>query len=150
MVKLIPLMGAAALIAAAPALATEGPPPAAGPPLPDMLHPVAIPQTIPPAIRTARRVLAAQVTPRRISVGHRSRLRVALSEPGKVRIVVWRMVHGHPHHVWGRTVSAPLSGRILRLPAHLRAGRYRVTAIALDDQGRRAHTVRRTLIVARR
>lgn len=152
MVKLVILVAAAGLVVAAPALATEGPPPTApsappaAPPLPNTLQPVSIPKQ-PPA---GPRVLAAQVTPNRIRAGQRSRLRLALSNATKVRVVVFRMKGRKAHRVSGRTLSTPLGARILRLPAHLRAGRYRVTTIALDDQGNRSRAVRRMLVVRAR
>ena len=67
-----------------------------------------------------------------------------------VQVTIDRRVRRHRHRVLRRTVAAPLGVLILRLPAHLRPGRYRVTVIAFDDQGRRSRPVRRTLIVVAR
>jgi hypothetical protein len=141
---------AAGLTAAASALATEGPPTAA-PALPNPVQPVVIPPAGQPPAQPARpRVVAVRVTPRRVVRGHRARLRVLLGGPGRVRVTLDRRVRGHSHRVLRRIVAAPLGASIIRLPAHLRVGRYRVTVVALDAHGRRSRAVRRTLTVARR
>jgi hypothetical protein len=147
---LVAVAAATGLTAAAPALATEGPP-AGGQPLPNPLAPVVIAPAGPPVTRPGPpRVLAVRITPRRIVRGHRSRLRIVLGGPGRVQVTIDRRVRRHRHRVLRRTVAAPLGVLILRLPAHLRPGRYRVTVIAFDDQGRRSRPVRRTLIVVAR
>jgi hypothetical protein len=95
-------------------------------------------------------VLAVRITPRRVVQGRVSRLRIALAAPGHVRIVIDRRVRRHRHRVSRRTVAAPLAARVLRLRTHVRPGRYRVTVIALDDQGHASRPVRRMLTVVAR
>jgi hypothetical protein len=83
-------------VVAAPAVATEGPS-GGGQPLRDPLQPVTI-QPSPPAPSTSTsrpRVTRARVVPRRVRAGHRSRLRITLAMPGKVRIVI-DGAHAHP------------------------------------------------------
>jgi hypothetical protein len=148
--KLAAAAAATGLTAATPALATEGPP-GGGQPLPSPLAPVAIPpvgQVPAPPMRP--RVLAVRIAPRRVVRGHRSRLWFALAAPGRVRGTLDRRIRRHRRRVSVRTLTAPLGARVLRLPAHLRVGRYRVTVIALDDQGHRSRAVRRTLTVVAR
>jgi hypothetical protein len=138
------------LVAATSAFATEGPP-AGGQPLPNPLQPVLIPPAGQSPARPARpRVLAVRITPRRVVQGRVSRLRIALAAPGRVRIVIDRRVRRHRHRVSRRTVAAPLAARVLRLRTHVRPGRYRVTVIALDDQGHASRPVRRMLTVVAR
>jgi hypothetical protein len=94
--------------------------------------------------------MAVRITPRRVVRGHRSRLRIVLGGPGRALVTIDRRVRGRRHRVLRRTVNAPLGVRIVRLPAHLRVGRYRVTVVAVDDHGRRSRAVHRTLIVVAR
>jgi hypothetical protein len=141
-------------VAAAPAVATEGPPGGAQP-LPDPLAPVNLqpgpPAPAPAPAQTLRpRVMRASVIPRRVHAGHRSRLRVTLAAPGRLRVLVERRVGKHRTQVWVRTIVAPGRSVIVRLPGFRHAGRYRVTAIAVDAQGHRSRAVRRQLIVVRR
>jgi hypothetical protein len=145
------LLAVGGLTAAAPAFATEGPP-GGGQPLPDTLQPVGIPPTGQPPTRRVKRprVLAVRVTPRRVVRGHRARLQVALAGSGRVRVTIARSVRSRRHTVSSRTVSAPSSARVLRSPAGLRPGRYRVTVVAFDAEGRRSRAVHRTLLVVRR
>lgn len=148
--SLMLIVAVTGLAAAPPALATEGPP-GGGPVLANPLAPVAIPPAgLMPVPRARPRILAVRITPRRVVRGHRSRLRIALATPGRVRIVIERRVRRHRHRISARTVSAPLAARVLRLPAHLRLGRYRVTVIAFDDQGHNSRPVRRMLTVVAR
>ena len=138
-------------IAAAPASATEGSPTGA-PPLPNPLAPVTISPA--PAAGTrpgARpRVLIARVTPRKVVRPRRSRLRVGLATPGRLRIVVDRRAGGRRVHVWARTVRVPGHRLLVRLPGRLPAGRYRVTAVSTDTLGRHSRAVHRQLIVLNR
>jgi hypothetical protein len=145
------LVAAGLAVAAAPAGATEGPP-GGGQALPEPLRPVTIqPAPAPPSARSLRpRVLRARVVPRRIRAGHRSRLRIALAAPGRVRIVITRGKPGHRVRVFSRTVTARTRTLVLRLPAFRRTGRYRVTVIAMDGQGTRSRAVRRSLMVVHR
>jgi hypothetical protein len=95
------LAGAGLAMAAAPAIATEGPP-GGGQPLPNTLQAVAIPQTgmrpvpVPAQPRRAKlpRVMQARLTPRRVHSGRRTRLRITLATSGRVRILVDRTVRG--------------------------------------------------------
>ena len=128
---------------AAPASATESPVP--GTPLPDTLAPVTIPHQTTRAKRP--RVMAARVTPRRVRHGHRSRLRVALATPGSMRVTIHRRVGKRHVKVSERTVAAPLAARVLRLPARLRRGHYRITVVAVDPAGKRSRAVHRALAV---
>jgi hypothetical protein len=150
-IKLVAVVTATGLVAAAPALASEGPR-GSGAPLPNTLEPVGVPRVgqPSPAHRVKPRVLAARLTPRRVVTGRHSRLRVALAGPGRVRVIVERVVHGHRQRVMTRTLAAPLAARIVRLPARLRPGRYRVTSIAIDEHGARSRGARRMLVVVRR
>jgi hypothetical protein len=145
------LVAAGLAVAAAPAAATEGPP-GAGPQLPEPLRPVTIQPAPPPVnVRVLRpRVMRARVVPRRIVAGHRSRLRITLATTGRVEIVIHRGGRGHRVRVYRRTVMARTLSLVVRLPAFRRAGRYRVTVVAVDAQGNRSHAVRRALRVVRR
>jgi len=67
-----------------------------------------------------------------------------------VRIVLRRTARGHRVRVWTRTVTAPSTTLIVRLPARLRTGHYRVTVLAFDGDGARSRAVRRMLLVVRR
>jgi hypothetical protein len=148
-------VAAAGLTVAASARATEGPP-AGGPPLPNPMAPVVIPPAgqLPMGhapVRLVRpRIVAARITPRRVVRGHKARLRILLAHPGRVRIVIDRRARKHRHRVLSRTINAPLGVAIVRLPAHLRVGHYRVTVIALGDQGQRSRPVHRRLTVVAR
>jgi len=140
-------------LTATPAVATEG---TSGPQLPNALAPVTIPPASAPGGPKARsraarpRVTGARVTPRRVSQGRRSRLRLRLAASARVRVVIERTSRGRHVRVSARTVAAAGSTLSLRLPAHLRAGRYRVTAVAIDAQGTRSRVVRRSLTVVAR
>jgi hypothetical protein len=147
-IRLATCVAAAGLaLAASDALATEGPPTGA-PQLPNTLQPVTLPQLgPPPAARKLRpSVRRARVVPRRVRAGHRSRLRVQLAMPGKVRIIVARR---SGRRVWTRTVTARTTRLVVRLP-RLHAGRYRVIVRAYDGDGARSRAVRRALVVTRR
>jgi len=114
------------------------------------LQPVLIPTAGQPPAQAGPRVLAVRITPRRVVRGHRSRLRIALAGPGRVRVTLDRVVRRHRHRILKRTVAAPHAALILRLPARLKLGRYRVTVVAYDEVGQRSRPVRRTLVVVRR
>src|SRR4051812_49793358 len=86
----------AAVIGAAPALASEGP---AGPPgtpgLPGAVGPVAIPPLPLPGVTLPARlhrpvIRHARIVPRHPRRGARVRIRMRLSEPGRVRVVIRR------------------------------------------------------------
>ena len=149
---------AASALAAAPALATEGPgAPPPGPTLPSGVAPVTIapfPSTTAPSVRAkAPRVIRrARLVHRRVKRGRRGLLRVSLNTPSRLRIVLTRSTTGHRI----RAINVPARGRTvaLRLPARtrghdLRAGRYRVSVVAIDADGARSRPIRLTMIVRR-
>jgi hypothetical protein len=150
----VALGAVACLLAVAPAPASEGPPGAPG--LPGAAAPVVIPPLPVPGVTApvrARRLVIrrARITPRRVRRGHRATVRMTLSEPGRVRVVVRRRS--------GRRVAAftVLSvGRrvVARLPRRshgrlLRPGRYVVRLVATTVDGRRSRVVRRVMRVRR-
>ena len=147
-IRVATCVAAAGLTLAAPgASATEGPP-TGGTPLPDTLRPVALPPVGAPAPKRLRpRVQQARLTPRRVRSGRASRLRVALATPGRLRIVVERRARGRSARVWTRTLTTRGGRMAVRLPARLRAGRYRVTVVAIDTEGTRSRAVHRSLLV---
>jgi len=149
---------AASALAAAPALATEGP--AAPPPgstLPTGVAPVTFapfPSTTAPTLRSRspRLIRRARLVHRRVKHGRRGQLRVSLTAPSRLRIVLTRGATGHRI----RTITLPARGRTvtLQLPGRtgghaLPAGRYRVRVVAFDASGARSRPVRLTMIVRR-
>ena len=151
---------AAGLVLAAPAAASEGPvgPPAGPPAGPPLANPLAPPTFTPPSVapgtpprgtkRPARpRVVKARVTPRRVGTGRSSRLRLSVSGAARVRVVIKGVKRGR---ATTRTVTVRGGTVNLRLPSRLKPGRYRVTVVALDAQGTRSQTVRRSFTVVRR
>jgi hypothetical protein len=144
----------AALLGAAPALSSEGPPTGV-PPLPTGATPIVIPPlpiqgtghlTARPSIRRARLV------PRRVRAGRRSTLRLSLSAPGIVRVVMRRMSRPHIGRVALLHKTASATSLAIRLPkrAHgrkLARGRYRISIMMADGQGGRSRTVRRMLVI---
>jgi hypothetical protein len=162
------LAAAGLAVAAAPALATEGPPPAggggggaggggAGQPLPNTLAPVTIPQQLGPSVQrqpTAKRAKRPRVTKiqmtRRIRAHHHPHLRLGVATTGRVRIVIQRSGGGKAKRVWVRTVAARRTSLTVHLPEGLKAGRYRVTVVAVDAQGQSSRPVSRTLQVVGR
>jgi len=149
---------AASALAAAPALATEGPtaPPPA-PTLPTGVAPVTfapIPSGIAPSprARSPHVIRRARLVHRRVKQGRRALLRISLTTPSRLRIVLSRSASGRRI----RTISLPARGRTvaLRLPARtaghdLRPGRYRIRVVAIDASGTRSRPVRLTMIVRR-
>jgi hypothetical protein len=148
---------AASVLAAAPALATEGPaapPPAAT--LPSGVAPVTIapfPSTTAPSLRSRspRLIRRARLVHKRVRQGRRGLLRVSLATPSRLRVVL-----RGPSGRRIRAISAPARGRTvaLRLPArtgghNLRPGRYRVSVQAIDATGARSLPVRLTMTVHR-
>jgi hypothetical protein len=81
--------------------------------------------------------------------GRRVRLRVSLSAPGRLKVVVTRM--SRPRRGRVGTLRVPAKGRRLgvRMPGsrRLAPGRYRVSIVAIDAQGGRSTTVKRRLVV---
>jgi hypothetical protein len=139
---------AAVAIAGAPALASEdGPAPAV--PLPSPLAPVTIapqaPQT--PQARVRLAVRSARVAPRRLRHGRSGRLRLTLSAPARVQIVLQRRSHGRLVRV--AVLRAPARGTtvLVRLSKHLRRGRYRATIVASADGAVSSRAVHRLLTV---
>jgi len=146
---------AGSLLAATPALATEAPnAPPPGPTLPAGIAPVTfapVPAAPAPAARRARLISRARIVPRRVRRGGRTQLRVRLTTPSRLRIVL----NGRAGHRL-RVIRAPARGRTvaLRVAARakghaLRPGRYRISVTALDAQGVRSQPVRLTLVVRR-
>jgi hypothetical protein len=139
-------LGAAALVlSAGPALASEdGPAPAA--PLPSILAPVTIPGPAPapaPSRAGARLALrSVRIAPRRLRHGHAGSIRLTLSAPASVQVVLQRRSHGRLVKV--ATLRAPARGTVttVRLPKRLQRGRYRVTITAAG-----ARAVHRALVV---
>jgi hypothetical protein len=145
---------AASALAAAPALATEGPP---GPPpaqLPTTVGPVtfapvaAAPAPVPAAKRARPAIRRARLSPKRVRSGKRTALRLSLASPGRLSIVITR----GGRRVGAMSVAARKSSAVVRLRArthghNLRAGRYRVTVVAIDAQGQRSLPIRLTLTV---
>jgi hypothetical protein len=146
---------AASALAASPALATEGPtaPPPAS--FPNLAPPTfALPGAATPAT-SASIIRKARIVPRRVRRGRRATLRVSLTTPSRLRVVMARRSGGR--YVRVRTIAVPARGRAvsLRLPARknghrLRAGRYRVSVTSVDALGKRSQPVRVTLTVRKR
>jgi hypothetical protein len=147
---------AASALAAAPALATEGP--AAPPPAPTLPTGLTPPSfapfqsgTAPTLNRKATRMIRrARLVHRRVGRGKRAQLRVSLAAPSRLRVVLLRKGSGRRI----ATLNVPARGRSvsLRLPARshghaLRAGRYRVRVVAVDALGVRSAPVKLTLTV---
>jgi hypothetical protein len=147
--RVLALAGAGLLIGAVPAAATEGPP---GPPLPNTLTPVAIPNTLPaPTPRRALhpRVVKVTLSPKRIRHGKQGRLRLSLKDSGSVKVVIERRVgrkYRRARTITASPVGASVSLKLRSLPA----GRYRVTVVSTSDDGARSRPVRRMLISTRR
>lgn len=151
---------AASALAAAPALATEGPSaPPPGPSLPTGLTPPTFAPfpaaTAPvPQRRATRMIRRAYLVHRSVRRGRRAQLRVSLATPSRLRIVVSRRARGHRIRAAALTVPARGHRVSLRLPARarghaLRPGRYRVKVVAFDARGVPSAPVRLTLIVRR-
>lgn len=139
---------AAVAIAGAPALASEdAPAPAA--PLPSPLAPVTIAPPAPPAPQARLRlaVRSARLAPRRLRHGRSGRLRLTMSVPARVQVVLQRRSHGRLVRV--AVLRAPARGTtvLLRLSKHLRRGRYRVTIVASADGAVSSRAVHRSLTV---
>lgn len=93
--------------------------------------------------------------PRRIRRGKRARLRLTLSAPARLKIVVQRRVHGHRIRVRTLNVDAPAGRVSIRLPGRstgraLERGRYRVSVVVIDAAEQSLGTVRRLLRVRER
>ena len=136
--------------------ATEGPPAA---PAPSLLAPISINVPSPAVIFPARhvahvrsRVLRAKLAPRRVHRGRASRLHLAISTPGRVRVELTRHAGKRLVHVATLTLAAPARTVSLKMPARLNgkplaAGRYRVTVVTSSRAGGRSRPVRRALTV---
>jgi hypothetical protein len=151
---LLVMSAAAATISAAPALASEGPPgpPPPGGPLPAALSPVNFaPMPAGPGHRSRPKIRRAKLTPRRLRRGRHARLRLVLSAPGRVRIIL----RGRRGRGAALTIATSGTRLTVRLPARshgraLPAGRYRVTITVIDAQGSRSRPVRRSFVIRRR
>jgi hypothetical protein len=146
-------------MAATPALASEGPTiPPPRPPAP-VFRVVAPAQFVPfpvPAPAAAApagaRVSSARLVPRTVKRGRRATLKLTLTAPSPVRIVVSHVVRGKRVRV--ATIDLPTGRSAIsrRLPARsggrlLRTGRYRVTVASIDAQGKRSSIRMRKLVV---
>ena len=146
---------AAVLAAAGPAGASEGPlnpPPPTWGPTPIGIAPAPTAGGALPAHAARPSIRRARIVPPRVKRGRRARLRLTLSSPGRVRLVVLRVSRPHRGRVAARTVQATRRGLVLPLPrkAHgtsLARGRYRVTIVMTDAHGGRSRTVRRSFTV---
>jgi hypothetical protein len=144
---------AATLAAASPALASEpgvlddnGP---AALQLPDIAPLPSFGAKARPSIRRAR------IVPRRLHRGKRARLKLTLSAPGRVRILIERRVRGRLVRKRSMTVVARTAKVSIRLPkgAHGHAfapGRFRITVVAIDGAGTRSLPLRRNLRVIKK
>jgi hypothetical protein len=155
---LIVASAAATALATAPALASEGttaPPPS--PLLPSGLAPVMLPPLLPGIAapvhsRRARVITRARLIPRHVRRGHRPRLRLRLTAPSRLRIVVSRRAGNGRKHVLTIKRRARSRKFSMRLPVRshgrlLRRNRYRVRIVAIDASGARSLPVSRKLIV---
>jgi hypothetical protein len=131
------------------AQATEGPP-AAPPPSSLAPFPTASPLLASPQMRS--RVLRAKFAQRQVHRGRASRLRLSVSAPGRVQVVLDR--HAGKHVVRVTTLTFPARARALTvtIPARLHgkplaAGSYRVTVVAISQAGERSTPVHRALTV---
>src|SRR5690349_6988722 len=149
--RLLAATAAVAALNAAPALATAGPPaPPPGPPLPMGLTPPGFaPFTSPPPVRAqrARLIQRARLVHRRVRRGKHAVLRVRLTAPSRLRIVLTRRVRGRGIRTAALTVPARGRTVSVRLPARahgkaLRKGRYRIRVVAFDASGARSVPVR--------
>jgi hypothetical protein len=142
---------AVSALGAAPALATE---PGTKPvPLPGGISPITITPlpSQPVPVKAQRVIRRARVVPRRVARSRRAMLKISLSTPSRLQIVM-RSPSGHRLRVF----DLPAGNRAirLRLPrrAHgqaLRPGRYLIRIVAIDANGVRSQPVVRTLIVRR-
>src|SRR3954452_23889010 len=147
---------AAAIMLAAPAVASEGPAgPAPPPPLPPALSPPNF-GPMPVAPKRSRPVIRrARLASRGVRRGRHARLRLSLSAPGQVRIILERSVRGRRVRVAAMTVAASRTRLAVRLPSPSRAGalpagRYRITITVIDAQGSLSRPARRLLIIRRK
>jgi hypothetical protein len=145
----------AAAFAATPALASEPNVPPGPPPPPALVLPSFAPLPGAPAHAKRLSIRRVRVVPRHIRRGRRARLRLRLSSPARLRILVQRRTKGHRIRVRTLVVDAPAGNVSIRLPRRvhghvLAPGRYRVSVVAIDGAGNRSVTVRRTLRVRRR
>ena len=108
---------AAVALTAAPALATEGPA-APAPPVPvALVLPNFAPMPAPVTTGSRPAIRSARLASRRIRRGQRARLRLSLSEPGRVRIVIQRRWKGRRISTRAFTVTARRTSLSVRLPA---------------------------------
>jgi hypothetical protein len=148
--RVLAIAGAGLLMGAAPAAATEGP---AGPPLPNTLAPVSIPNSLPAPAPTLRRALHPRVLKvtltKRMHHGKRGQLKLSLADSKSVKVVIERRVgkkYRHARTITASPVSDSMSLKLRSLPA----GQYRVTVVSTSDDGARSRPVRRMLISTRR
>jgi hypothetical protein len=144
---------AATLATAAPALASEpGVPGDAGPGALQLPSIAPLPSL---GAKTRPRVLRARVVPRRLHRGKRARLRLTLSTPGRVRILIERRARGRLVRKRSITVVARKAKVSIRLPKGVHGhafapGRFRITVVAIDGAGTRSQPLRRNLRVIKK
>jgi hypothetical protein len=102
--------------------------------------------------RSRRVIRNARLVHKRIKRGRRAILRVSLTTPSRVRIVLTRSKTGRRV----RVLNVAPRGRVfaVRLPARahghkLNLGRYRVSVVAIDGNGVSSAPFKRTLTVRR-
>jgi hypothetical protein len=145
---------AASALAAAPALATEGPnapPPAA--PMTGGVAPLAIAplaSSSAPTARSSRVISSARLVPKRVQRGRRAKLKISLSTRSRLRVVMRRRASGHKI----RSIYVPAGKRTItvRLPKRsnghaLRKGRYGIRIVSIDAEGVLSSPIVRTLVV---
>jgi hypothetical protein len=144
---------AATLAGSSPAFASD--PGVLGAPGPDALQ---LPNIAPlpsfgskahPSIRRAR------IVPRRLHRGKRARLKLTLSTPARVRILIERRVRGRLVRKRSITVVARKTKVSIRLPKGVHGhafapGRFRITVVAIDGAGMRSLPLRRNLRVIKK
>jgi hypothetical protein len=90
--------------------------------------------------------------PRRLRHGRRASLRLSLSAPGRVVVVIKRVSRPGRGRIARLAVVARGRNLAIRLPrrAHgrvLAAGRYQLSIVAQDAAGAKSRTLHRTLVV---
>ena len=100
------------------------------------------------------RIRRARVVPRRLRHGKRAHLRLTLSTPGRVRILIERRVRGKLVRKRSITVAARKARVSIRLPRGVgkhafATGRYRITVVAIDGAGTRSRPLHRKLRVVK-
>jgi hypothetical protein len=93
------------------------------------------------------RVTDARVTPSSVREGQAVNLRLGVADPGSVRVVIELRRGGRLVRVWAKPFAVPGKRLVVALPRTLRAGRYRVSTVAIDAQGAWSRPLNRPLRV---